>query len=771
MAAVIDFAQFHQLLNDCMQIYEAAHGAHNLAAETNTILKQVDQLMEAAGIAYLKGRRQSSMPRSSEEIAAEAQPVAASYRDTQLRFSDLKIATYDLGKTLLDDEHACDRGLILITALAQIAPGFRDVKTLKAFGDHFCPACEALAQEDWEAAQTGFTQSLRILTGHKRALALQERSFAQPIQAATQDKKWQAVYDLACRWQKSAPDNASARAMKRVSWLNLAQVEMMAEQWPDAQTRLATWLKTHADDVEAHALYRDSYLRPAQEAIRRGQWSISRQWAETWLKISPNDTDAISLHRASYLLPAQQALEAEQWDLALQEAEAWLNIMKQDDEALAIRRASFIRETEAALQSHQWAAATGYLEAWLAVDSEAGEATRMLCEILYSEAIDLLAQDQRSHAMKILDRLLKVNANYGGGHDALLSRHGDLLWFVDPPRKLQTLSLFDEHGCPSWSPDGQWLVSPDRDRVVVWDTEGNKEIRVLQQSHTSAFRSIFWSADGQRLAIAGTGVVIIWNALTDELSLTVPGRVALSPDGLRFASSNPYSSSEVKIWDSTSGKVVRTILDPNRELMTWSPDSRLLALRSNSAHTTVAVWDVGTEQQVHEIDPTVAGPVAWSPDGQLLACAGSSGITQWRTEDWTLVSRHVGFNGAQKIAWSPDGRCLIACIHGRTTAIDPGRGTRLYECQGDSAEFSPDGQLLVTWASEMPRDWAGRHRVWLHDPIAWISLYPLPLGNRHWVRNVAWRPDSKRLGILHLSSERSSSRYDNPEFSIWGHSP
>jgi WD40 repeat protein len=73
-----------------------------------------------------------------------------------------------------------------------------------------------------------------------------------------------------------------------------------------------------------------------------------------------------------------------------------------------------------------------------------------------------------------------------------------------------------------------------------------------------------------------------------------------SPDGKRLATAG--QSSEVKIWDSTTGEQLLAPLqlgDKPIETAQWSLDGRLIVARSDE--NTVRVWDTATGEPVTPI--------------------------------------------------------------------------------------------------------------------------------------------------------------------------
>jgi WD40 repeat protein len=116
--------------------------------------------------------------------------------------------------------------------------------------------------------------------------------------------------------------------------------------------------------------------------------------------------------------------------------------------------------------------------------------------------------------------------------------------------------------------------------------------------------------------------------------------VAVSPDARLLASA---SRDTVKLWDSVTGREVRT-LGSHASIVSsvaFTADGRWLA--SGSYDNTIKLWDVATGQERRTLSRRIpareaAGwfifAVALSPDGRLLASAGFD----YRIRLWDLAT-------------------------------------------------------------------------------------------------------------------------------------
>jgi len=276
--------------------------------------------------------------------------------------------------------------------------------------------------------------------------------------------------------------------------------------------------------------------------------------------------------------------------------------------------------------------------------------------------------------------------------------------------------------------------SPEEQRHWEW--------RYLKR--LSQFRPVAPLPSGERIGLGHAA---------DLASSPADGRLLAAPSGPR----------DVKIWDVTTGRAVRTLSGHDGRVLrlAFSPDGRLLA--SGSEDKTVKVWEVtdataGRLLSTCTHDGWVYG-LAFSPDGRYLASAGEDNrVKVWETRklgDATTAAPFRNFPGCfiQKrlvnVAFSPDGRFLASGGEENSVKVwDVATGREVHTLRGRHTEpvfsvaFSPDGRRLAS------KSWDGLVIVW--DLAAGRPAFP-PLGRGDGAASTAWSmafsPDGRRLAV------------------------
>ena len=218
--------------------------------------------------------------------------------------------------------------------------------------------------------------------------------------------------------------------------------------------------------------------------------------------------------------------------------------------------------------------------------------------------------------------------------------------------------------------------------------------------------------------------------------------VAYSPNGERIASAS--GDKTVRLWDATSGKLIRTIEGHQDKLtcVAFNHDGSRIASGSRS----VRIWDAVSGEEVAVIKGAGdwIGAVAFSPDGsrivsssgiesniiQVWDAESAEPIASWRTDRWRTD------RGWGSVVFSADGRKVIGPDGKSICVWDAVTGAKLAEFTGHDSPIAvfADGTRIVSGGESV--------RVW--DFATGESLLVLR-GHGYHVTAVTVSPDGRRI--------------------------
>jgi WD40 repeat protein len=174
---------------------------------------------------------------------------------------------------------------------------------------------------------------------------------------------------------------------------------------------------------------------------------------------------------------------------------------------------------------------------------------------------------------------------------------GALLWRLS---EKEPFARFDWGGASlqvRWSNDGRWLATADQTASVhVYDIPKDNPLNM--EGFESKVRALAFSADGKRLATAGSPVVTVW-----------PCASAKGPDGARPIQVDG-SESEVLALD-------------------FSPATGQLATGDGEGTLLVVTFEKGQFRRKRARLGTGISALAWHPTKPLLAVGHASGLVTW----------------------------------------------------------------------------------------------------------------------------------------------
>lgn len=264
-----------------------------------------------------------------------------------------------------------------------------------------------------------------------------------------------------------------------------------------------------------------------------------------------------------------------------------------------------------------------------------------------------------------------------------------------------------------FEPDGKSLVSVATERDIairIWDLGARKlrqEVKLADAKHPNSFLDghLSLSADRKRLVAIMDNEVKIWETSTGKLvktltlpldrmqGFTVPGRgsirgLAGTPDLSRIACGwtpgGLAHDSYAVVWDVASGQVVQTVQHADAVQSTCvalSHDGKWLATGSQQAGT--CVWEVGTGNRLLVLPN--ANPGIQHPDPKVSEIAANQVLC---------------------LAFSPDGKQLAVGDLLGVKLLDAKTGKQMHRLAApfrfgrSGLVFSKDGQMLARVATD-----------------------------------------------------------------------
>jgi WD40 repeat protein/serine/threonine protein kinase len=242
------------------------------------------------------------------------------------------------------------------------------------------------------------------------------------------------------------------------------------------------------------------------------------------------------------------------------------------------------------------------------------------------------------------------------------------------------------------SPPENFRIAKDRFRLEAWQdfkvfhTATGKEL-FTGGEHRGPYTTLALSADGQSLATSGlaaddpdkTTAVTIWDTKSGKEIRTLPRNsgpiawMAISPASHRLAvvlwtdlvtvtpggkQIHRFNTSVVRVRDAITGLEIFTLR--GGQPAAFSPDGHRLVTVEG---TTPKVWDAHTGKEIYSLhghtDEIAA--LAFSPDGRRLASAAPDEVKLWDlSTGQEILSLRSRIQRFRSLAFSPDGRTLAA---------------------------------------------------------------------------------------------------------------
>jgi WD40 repeat protein len=359
---------------------------------------------------------------------------------------------------------------------------------------------------------------------------------------------------------------------------------------------------------------------------------------------------------------------------------------------------------------------------------------------------------------------------------ALINRRTESETMMDFPAGASPVGAF--------SPDGKLVVAGAADGSLrVWDSATGKKVLDIPGPKGENFTQMYavaFAAGGSRIVSFDFDHILhTWDAVTGKEVLTVPQvskgffvkTAVFSQDGSRMLTGNFFgvktavfsqdgslfhgnffgSDDQVKLWDTQTGKLIRSYAGSMRDTqaLAFSPDGRLCA--AEALDGAIHAWDVESGRVLMEVytGQTMTalgdtGVITFSSDGKELLSTGADGsVYLWDVATGKRIRSFEGHTEAvTSVAYSKDGaHILTASLDGSVRLWDASTKEPLLRMSADSSTIknvaiSPGGHLAATG------EFSTEIRLW--DCKTGILLRTFT-GHHGLISSMSFSPDGNQL--------------------------
>ncbi|MFC2131273.1 choice-of-anchor D domain-containing protein [Bacteroidota bacterium] len=285
------------------------------------------------------------------------------------------------------------------------------------------------------------------------------------------------------------------------------------------------------------------------------------------------------------------------------------------------------------------------------------------------------------------------------------------IWDLTTNKLKKTLYNYSYVYSAKFSPDGTKIINAGSDKILnIWDSENGDKLNSYPEEN---YYSVDVSPDGIAVACAERNSITIKKIETgiDSLIFSRGHRgtinfMGMSSDNKTIATAG--SDTTIKIWDTDSKKVIRTIHTENR-ILSFGMDNKSIyvaaLLRISSSEYLLNVWESSTGNIVQSLQDSDAvwSTIAVSPDGSALACGYKEGgrVDLINLKYGNLIKSLTDYDkrdSIESISFSSDGKKIIASTKSKIFTWDVLGGKFIGVIQANStySTFSPDGKTFAT---------------------------------------------------------------------------
>ena len=349
------------------------------------------------------------------------------------------------------------------------------------------------------------------------------------------------------------------------------------------------------------------------------------------------------------------------------------------------------------------------------------------------------------------DSVMNVTFSPDGQLIVSSDREGTVKIWSRQGKELQTLQGHEDAVWSlNFSSDSKTLVTGSEDKTIkIWqrDESGKFQLQQTLRGHKSwVVSAIFCPKNRVIVSASWDGKIKIWNLKGKEIHSFQSDRggifdLDVSPDEQMFASA--AADGTIELW-SKEGKKLKTIEGHTDWVFSVKFSSYGQTLASSSRDGTIKLWSKdGKERVSFRAHNAAVFRINFSPDGQTLASASwDTTVKLWSLEGKELETLKRHQDSVWGVSFSPDGQTIASASEDRTIKLWQLNNNTLKIIQADNAAvrdvtFSPDGNILATAGLDF------NVKLWSMSGKLLQTLE----GFNSAVRDVAFSPDSRSMAI------------------------
>jgi WD40 repeat protein len=193
---------------------------------------------------------------------------------------------------------------------------------------------------------------------------------------------------------------------------------------------------------------------------------------------------------------------------------------------------------------------------------------------------------------------------------------------------------------PLWSPDGKYIVTSGRDKIVsIWDLSIKKPVTTVTINSKDAITGASWSYDSKYIVTPTHKSVLIWDNSGKQLARfqghsDIVSSANFSPDGKKIVTAS--ADKTARVWD-TSGKQLLWLSGHEKGLdyAAFSPDGKYILTTTYDGKSRI-----------------------WSSDGKLLTIFQGRGLT-WSPNSKYIIAMYDYDGKNYSSLWNISGKKIV----------------------------------------------------------------------------------------------------------------